>query len=398
MNHFKHFLILCLCFYGSPSKAQPPLRLKLTEIASGYTSPIGICSPMDGTHRLFVMEQGGKIKIIKNGEKVAIPFINISSQLDGLNVAYSEKGLLGMAFHPNYKNNGLFYLYYSAKTTLSGMDHESRVSEFKVSSDPNVADLKSERIVLVIPQPESNHNGGQMAFGRDGYLYIGLGDGGGGGDQHGISGNGQDLNTLLGKIIRIDVNAGSGYKIPRDNPFVNVETIRPEIWASGLRNPWRFSFDRATQKLFCADVGQNKYEEINIIEKGQNYGWRCMEGNHCFNPPTDCNPEKYAAPIAEYDHTEGVSVIGGYVYRGLEFPSLHGYYIFGDWKGVLWYLHQNEKSKAWERGPIYTEKENNEISGKINSFGEDEKGNLYIVTQKLFGPKSPTGIIYKIGY
>jgi glucose/arabinose dehydrogenase len=335
-------LILC-CLLFSSANAQTPLRLKLTEIARGYTSPIGLFSPTDETDRLFVMEQGGKIKIIQNGNKIENPFINISSQLDGLNIAYSEKGLLGMAFHPNYKTNGLFYLYYSAKTQIQEMDHESRVSEFKVSSNPNLADVKSERVILTIPQPESNHNGGQMVFGADGFLYIGLGDGGGGGDQHGVSGNGQNLNTLLGKIIRIDVNTTKGYKIPSDNPYAKSETIRPEIWASGLRNPWRFSFDRATQKLFCADVGQNKYEEVNIIEKAKNYGWRLMEGNHCFDPPEGCDPSKYTAPIAEYDHSEGISVIGGYVYRGREFPSLHGYYIFGDWNGVLWYLHQIKK-------------------------------------------------------
>ena len=170
-------------------------------------------------------------------------------------------------------------------------------------------------------------------------------------------------------------------------------SLHSNLWITPLN-----SFDRATQKLFCADVGQNKYEEINIIEKGKNYGWRLMEGNHCFDPPEGCDPLKIASPIAEYDHSEGICIIGGYVYRGREFPSLHGYYIFGDWNGVLWYLHQNEKTKLWDRGPIFTEKENNEISGKINSFGEDERGNIYIVTQKLFGPKSPTGIIYKIGY
>lgn len=392
-------LAICLLlFYSTASVSQTPLRLTLTEVARGYTSPIGLCAPADGTGRLFVLEQGGKIKIISQGKKIEKNFLTISAKLDGLNIAYSEKGLLGMAFHPDYKNNGLFYVYYSAKTSRKDMDHESRISEFHVSSDPNVADENSERLLLTVQQPESNHNGGQLAFGPDGFLYIGLGDGGGAGDQHGVSGNGQDLNTLLGKIIRIDVNTKSAYKIPTDNPFVKTETIRPEIWASGLRNPWRFSFDRATQKLFCADVGQNKYEEVNIIEKGKNYGWRVMEGFHCFDPEQGCNASSYAAPIAEYDHSEGVSVIGGYVYRGLEYPSLHGYYLFGDWNGVLFYLKQDEKNKSWQRGPIYTEKENNEINGKINSFGEDERGNIYIVTQKLFGPKSPTGVIYKLGY
>lgn len=393
----KNYLFL-IVFIANSLQAQSPLRLKLTEISRGFTSPIGIAAPMDGSNRIFVLEQGGKVKIIENGIRLEKPFITISSKLDGLNIAYSEKGLLGMAFHPDYKSNGLFYLYYSAKSQVAGMDHESKVTEFKVSKDPNVADVNSERIIMTIPQPESNHNGGQMEFGGDGFLYIGLGDGGGAGDKHGEEGNAQNMNSLLGKIIRIDINTPIAYKIPIDNPFFNTKNVRPEIWAVGLRNPWRFSFDRATKKLICADVGQNKYEEVNNIEKGMNYGWRVMEGNHCYNPENNCNEQLYKGPISEYDHSEGVSVIGGYVYRGLEFPALHGYYIFGDWNGVLWYLKQNSNSNDWVRGPIFTEKENNEINGKINSFGQDEKGNIYIVTQKLFGPKSPTGVIYKIGF
>jgi glucose/arabinose dehydrogenase len=394
----KPILFLLLLLFSTTS-AQTPLRLRMTEIARGFTSPIGLTGPDDGSNKLFVMEQGGKVKIIAEKKVLPRPFIDISSKLDGLNVAYSEKGLLGMAFHPDYKKNGLFYVYYSAKSKEKGMDHKSVISSFRVSpNDPNLALLESEQIIMEIPQPESNHNGGQLAFGPDGYLYIGLGDGGGAGDDHGEEGNGQNMNTRLGKILRIDVNHEKPYEVPSDNPFVNLSNIKPEIWASGLRNPWRFSFDRATQNLFCADVGQNKYEEINIIRKGKNYGWRIMEGNHCYDPAQDCNQRNLTLPISEYDHTEGISVIGGYVYRGLEFPSLHGYYLFGDWNGKLWYLKYNEVSKEWDRGPIYTGRDNNEIDGKINSFGEDEAGNVYVVTQKLFGPKSPTGVIYKLGY
>ncbi|MBL7924140.1 MAG: PQQ-dependent sugar dehydrogenase [Bacteroidia bacterium] len=392
-------LLIVLVFLLQAGAAQTPLRLRMTEVARGFTSPVGLCAPADGSGRLFVMEQGGKIKIITGGKVLPVPFLNLSSRLDGLNIAYSEKGLLGMAFHPEYKTNGKFYVYYSATTAVKEMDHKSVIAEYQVSpADPNRALDGSERVLLEIQQPESNHNGGQMAFGPDGYLYIGLGDGGGAGDKHGPEGNGQDMHTLLGKILRIDVNARSHYAIPPDNPFAGSGSIQPEIWASGLRNPWRFSFDRATKRLFCADVGQNHYEEINIIEKGRNYGWRIMEGFHCYDPPENCPQERLSLPIAEYDHKEGVSVIGGYVYRGMEFPSLHGYYLFGDWNGVLWYLKYNENSKAWDRGPIYTGRDKNEIDGKINSFGEDEEGNVYVVTQKLFGPKSPTGIIYKLGY
>ncbi len=392
-------LILFICLGCHFCLAQTPLRLRMTEVADGFVSPVGLCSPHDGSNRLFVVEQGGKVKIITGGEVLARPFIDISSRLVGLNIAYSEKGLLGMAFHPDFKNNGLFYLHYSAKSDDRITDHKGIIAVYRVSpNDPNLAIPETEKILMEIPQPESNHNGGQLAFGKDGYLYIGLGDGGGAGDKHGDRGNGQDLNTWLGKLLRIDVNAPKGYKIPPDNPFVNMANCKPEIWAYGLRNPWRFSFDRATQKLFCADVGQNQYEEINIIRKGGNYGWRIMEGKHCYEPAQDCDQTALQLPVAEYDHREGISVIGGYVYRGLEFPSLHGHYLFGDWSGKLWYLKFNEDSREWDRGPVYTKGDSNEIPGKINSFGEDEKGNVYVVTQKLFGPKSPTGAVFKIGF
>lgn len=392
-------LFLFFCTMLVNAQAQSPLRLKMSEIARGFISPIGLVSPNDGSGKLFVIEQGGKVKIISDGKTLSRPFIDITNKLDGLNIAYSEKGLLGMAFHPDYKNNGKFYLYYSAPGAEKGMDHESIISCFRVSpNDPNLALSESEKIIMEIQQPESNHNGGQLAFGPDGYLYIGLGDGGGAGDKHGENGNGQNMNTWLGKILRIAINTETAYTVPADNPFVNLSTVKPEIWASGLRNPWRFSFDRATKNLFCADVGQNKYEEVNLIRKGQNYGWRIMEGSHCFDPSEGCDQNRLSLPICEYDHEEGISVIGGYVYRGLEFPTLHGYYIFGDWSGKLWYLKFNDNSNSWERGPIYTGHDKNEIDGKINSFGEDESGNIYIVTQKLFGPKSPTGVIYKLGY
>lgn len=396
MKKIMLLLLLSVIFFCSLN-AQAPLQLRIIEVARGFTSPVGLVSPQDGTGRLFVIEQGGKVKIIKNGQTLPEPFLNITELLDGLNVAYSEKGLLGFTFHPEYSSNGKFYVYYSAKTDETGMDHKSVIAEYRVhNGNPDKADLTSSRLILEIQQPESNHNGGQLAFGPDGFLYIGLGDGGGAGDKHGETGNGQNPRTLLGKILRIDVNTSEGYKIPPDNPFVKSGVYRHEIWATGLRNPWRFSFDRGTGKLYCADVGQNKYEEINIIEKGRNYGWRIMEGNHCFNPESGCNSDRLTLPIAEYDHQEGVSVIGGYMYRGNEFPSLHGYYLFGDWTGKVWYLRQEKQ--VWKRGPVNLKKNTNEVDGKINSFGEDENGNVYIVTQKLFGPKSPTGVIYKLSY
>lgn len=392
-----HLALVMLLLATLDSSANPPLKLKMVKIASGFTSPVGMASPQDGTSRLFIIEQGGKIKIVKKGKVLPEPFLNISSKLDGLNIAYSEKGLLGLAFHPQYKSNGRFFIYYSAPIKASGFDHKSIVAEYKVSPDADVADAASETIVMEIAQPESNHNGGCMAFGRDGYLYIGLGDGGGAGDKHGTIGHGQDLNTLLGSIIRIDVDGKKPYAIPPDNPFINQANARPEIYAYGLRNPWRFSFDRATGRMFCSDVGQNKYEETNLIEKGKNYGWRIMEGNHCYDPPQGCNTSGLTMPIDEYDHNTGISVCGGYVYRGLMFPSLQGYYLFGDWSGKLFYL--KEENNQWVRGDILVNgNTKNDIDAKLNSMGEDEKGEVYVITQKLFGPKSPTGAVYRLGF
>lgn len=379
------------------SQANHPLKLKMVKIASGFISPVGMASPQDGTNRIFIIEQGGKIKIIKKGKVLPEPFLNVSSKLDGLNIAYSEKGLLGMAFHPAYKTNGRFFIYYSAPLKTPGYDHKSVIAEYKVSVNADVADAASENVIMEIAQPESNHNGGCMAFGKDGYLYIGLGDGGGAGDKHGKIGHGQDLSTLLGSIIRIDVDGKKPYAIPSDNPFIHQTDAKPEIYAYGLRNPWRFSFDRVTGRLFCSDVGQNKYEETNLIEKGKNYGWRIMEGNHCFDPPQGCNTSGLAMPIDEYDHNTGISVCGGYVYRGLMFPSLQGYYLFGDWNGKLFYL--KEENNRWIRGDILVNgNTKNDIDAKLNSMGEDEKGEVYVITQKLFGPKSPTGAVYRLGF
>jgi len=372
--------------------------LNLVKIAGGFTSPVGIATPNDGSGRLFVFEQGGKIFIIKNGQVLDKPFLDISKRLDGLNVAYSEKGLLGMAFHPDFKQNGKFYLYYSAPYDHPKYDHKSIVGSYRISATEPDKAIDVEQKILEIYQPESNHNGGMLVFGPDGYLYIGLGDGGGANDEHGKIGNGQDLNTLLGKILRIDVDKSEPYAIPPDNPFVGKPNHRAEIYAYGLRNPWRFSFDRVTGKLFCGDVGQNDYEEINIIKKGGNYGWRIMEGYHCFNPSVNCDQTGLELPIDEYDHKTGNSICGGYMYRGKSFPSLHGYYFFGDWSGKLFCLRQQNDGN-WKRlDPRINGTNSNEVEGKINSMGEDDNGEVYVITQKLFGPKSPTGSVYRISF
>lgn len=388
-------IVFTLCS-GLICSGQNKIQLKLKKLATGFSSPVGMACPDDGSGRMFIFEQSGKVIIYKNGTIVKTPFINISSRLDGLNIAYSEKGLLGMAFHPDYKRNGKFFLYYSAPHSQKGFDHKSVIAEFRVSpEDPDKA-IDKPAVIMEILQPESNHNGGMLEFGPDGYLYIGTGDGGGANDEHGTIGNGQDKSNLLGKILRIDIDSKKPYAVPADNPFVNQTGSRAEIYAYGLRNPWRFSFDKENGKLFCGDVGQNKYEEINIIKKGGNYGWRIMEGYHCFNPATNCNKSGLELPIDEYGREKGISICGGYVYRGNEISELKGLYVFGDWSGKLYLLRQ-KSSGAWERTePDIDGRGSNELDGKLNSMGQDRNGNIYLLTQKLFGPKSPTGVLYKI--
>ncbi len=393
----KYILLLTSCCFSVTAFSQSEnVHIKLSTIATGFTSPVGMAAPNDGTGRIFVFEQGGKIKIVKNGKVNKDPFLDISSRLDGLNIAYSEKGLLGMAFHPDYKSNGRFFVYYSAPSKLPKFDHKSVVAEYKVSAaNADQADMK-EIIIMEILQPESNHNGGMLAFGPDGFLYIGTGDGGGANDEHGTIGNGQDLNTLLGKILRIDINKEKPYGIPADNPFVGKSNHRGEIYAYGLRNPWRFSFDNLNGKLFCGDVGQNKYEEINIIEKGGNYGWRIMEGFHCFNPSSGCDKTGLKLPIAEYDHDTGISICGGHIYRGNSYPSLHGFYFYGDWSGKLFCLKRSPDN-TWKKINVNVNgTSSNDINGKLNSMGEDANGDVYLLTQRMFGPRSTTGVLMKI--
>lgn len=372
----------------------PAVTIKVKQIANELTSPVGMAVANDGNNRLFILEQPGRIRILKNGVVLPVPFLNITAKVDPLNIAYSEKGLLGLAFHPQYKINGRFFVYYSEPSNNKESDHKSIIAEYKVSAiNADLAET-AERILLEIEEPESNHNGGQLAFGKDGYLYIGVGDGGGAGDKHGVNGNGQNLNNLLGKILRIDVDSSKPYVIPSDNPFVN-KNARGEIFAYGLRNPWRFSFDRETGKLFCGDVGQNKYEEIDIVESGKNYGWRVMEGNYCYDAD-NCDRVGLTYPIYEYPHSVGISITGGYVYHGKEITNLNNAYVYGDWNGKLFCLKE-QSDKSWLNYKLLIdEKKSNDINRKLNSFGEDEQGELYLLTQKISGPKDKTGAIYKI--
>ena len=372
----------------------PVFALTLKLVATDLEGPVGMGVAGDGSNRLFVIEQPGKIRVVKGGTLLDQPFLDLTEKVDHGNVFYSEKGLLGLAFHPQYKSNGKFYIYYSAATATKGMNHKSVVAEYQVSSsNPDVA-TNSGKVILEFDEPESNHNGGCLAFGPDGFLYIGTGDGGGAGDEHGTIGNGQNKQTLMGKILRIDVNAASGYRIPPDNPFVGT-SAKPEIFAYGLRNPWRFSFDRKTGQIFCADVGQNEWEEIDIIEKGKNYGWRIMEGNHCYNPSTNCNKAGLTMPIAEYDHSEGKSVTGGYVYRGSKFPEMNGKYVFADWTGPFFMLSQHAATNEWNKYKLTLKDFEGDFY--VNSFGEDEAGELYVAGQPSVGPKK-SGKLYRIEF
>lgn len=351
---------------STPPPALSPLSLTLTPVVSGLTTPVDVQNAHDGSGRLFVVEQQGVIRVVSNASRLPTPFLDITSLVD----FGGEKGLLGLAFHPNYSQNRRFFVNYDRVVTGQ---MQTVIAEFQTSAtNPNQADPTSERILFTVDQPFPNHKGGQLAFGPDGFLYIGLGDGGSAGDP---LGNGQDLQTLLGKMLRIDVDhtsPGLQYGIPPDNPFVNG-TDRGEIWAYGLRNPWRFSFDPANGRLFVGDVGQDRFEEIDILQKSGNFGWNIMEGMHCFNPMTGCNMNGLILPIAEYDHSQGEAVIGGYLYRGSAISQLVGTYLFSDFgSGTVWGLTENPPG-TWTRAQLLSTGKN------ISSFGRDEAGELYLL-------------------
>lgn len=375
--------------------------IKLEKIADGLKSPVLLTNAGDESNRMFIVEKTGRIDIIKNGTLLRIPFLDIKSKLSKLIPFYDERGLLGLAFHPEYQMNGRFFVFYSAPTMTPGMDHKDVIAEYHVSANPDVADPASEIILLTIDHPEFNHNAGALAFGSDGYLYISTGDGGGEGDPHGF---GQDINSLLGKVLRIDVDHGSPYGIPADNPYVN-RIGNDEIYAVGLRNPWRMSFDTGTGQLFVADVGQDKWEEIDIVEKGQNYGWRIMEGNHLYDPALaeqlHININDLTPPINDYSHYIGHCIIGGYVYRGMQSLSLIGRYIFADWsdtffqaRGKIFYLEQTG-SNTWKRMEFFLQNDT-PLNLYIPALGQDESGEVYIITEKVPGSTIPTGEIWHI--
>ncbi len=317
-----------------------------------------------GSERLFVVEKRGSIQALSRDGKTKEVFLDISVRVGSTS---NEQGLLGLAFHPQYAENGWFFVDY---TDLRG---DTVVSRFQVPAGAERADPDSEEVFLRIPQPAANHNGGMIAFGPDGALYIGTGDGGAANDRFR---NGQNRNALLGKLLRIRVDGAPPYAIPPDNPFVGQPDTRPEIWALGLRNPWRFSFDRATGDLFIADVGQNEFEEIDWQPAGslggENYGWPIMEGLHCFQR-ADCDRAGLTLPIVEYDHTVGCSVTGGYVYRGQRFPALRGVYFYADYcSGTVWALWRDARGQWQHRDTLHTDL-------RISSFGEDVTGEIYLL-------------------
>ncbi len=372
----------------SPNGTMPNLpAITLTPFLSGFSQPVALTHADDGTARIFVVERSGVIRVWRDGIVRAAPFLNI---MDKVKSTCGECGLLGLAFAPDYATSGEFYVYYTAIGNVAPpsepgepeFGNDTVVARYHVSDDPNIADHDSEEMVFTLNQPFGNHNGGQINFGPDGYLYIGLGDGGSGGDPMNKA---QRLNQLLGKMLRIDVSGVPTYTIPADNPFAEPVTVagpdgapvtpHPEIWSYGWRNPWRWSFDRETGDMLVADVGQGSWEEVNFqpaaSSGGENYGWRIMEGTHCFAPTVGCDQTGLVLPIFEYANTGGSAVTGGYVYRGLQTP-LVGTYLVGDFgSGIIWGLQQDEG--AWLGGEML------DTDYNISAFGEDEYGELYVV-------------------
>lgn len=360
-------LIAAAVFGGlfAPARAAT-FQIQLKEVASGLDLPVFLTHAGDGSGRMFVLEKPGRIVILnQDGQELDQPFLDIRSKVGSSGY---EQGLLGLAFHPNYEQNGLFFVNYTDR------QGDTVIERYRVlQDDANRADPSTAKAILKIDQPFPNHNGGMVAFGPDGYLYIGMGDGGGGGDPLKA---GQDTRQLLGKILRLDIDNGDPYAIPADNPFADGKEGAAEVWSYGWRNPWRFSFDRATNDKYIADVGQNAYEEVSFEKAGSpgglNYGWNTMEASHCFPERAGCNRDGLVLPVAEYGHSLGNSITGGYVYRGNTYPRLQGYYFFADFgSSRLWSLQQANGS--WQMEQIA------EVGFPVSSFGEDEAGEVYLV-------------------
>ncbi|HEY4324242.1 MAG TPA: PQQ-dependent sugar dehydrogenase [Mucilaginibacter sp.] len=365
------------------------IMVQAQRITSNLQAPVALAFPGNGD--IMVAEQTGKIRLIKNGKLIDKPVLDVSDKMVKVTKSYDERGLLGIVLSPKFRTDRKLYVFYSAPTT-GNFNCKGVLAVYKMLPNSDYADAASGRVLFTVDKPEYNHDGGCLQFGPDGYLYFSLGDGGGAGDRHGAFGNGQKMDTWLGKILRIDVRGDKGYSVPKDNPFVNRSDAKPEIWAYGLRNPWKFSFDKATGQLFAGDVGQDAWEEVDIIEKGNNYGWRITEGNHCFDPVKGCSIKGITMPIYEYSHRDGISIIGGYVYNGKSLPALKSKYVFADWTGPLFYLKKTGNS--WQRGKITVENYADNL--KVTAFGEDSSGELYVLTNPDTGPDNSGGGMYKL--
>mgnify|MGYP000190006447 CR=1 FL=1 len=420
---------------GCPPLSPPPdgsLRIRLQRVADGFVSPVDLAAPADGTGRLFVADQVGVIWVVAGDGSVGpTPLLDLRARVDRLNPAYDERGLLGLALHPGFNRNGKLYVFHTTPPTSDappGTATEVRIAEYRMSaSDPNRVDPATERVILRVAKPQTNHNGGQLAFGPDGFLYIALGDGGGAGDigpGHTPNlGNAQDRSTLLGKILRIDVDGGLPYSVPASNPFVGLGGgARPEIFAYGFRNPWRFSFDTPPDgpaRLFAADAGQFLMEEVNLVEIGGNYGWNRKEGTLCFDPrnmrspPDVCLDEMpdgsvLRPPILVYRHVEGgvafgSAVVGGFVYRGTNVPVLRGRYVFGDYgastvipSGRL-FAATEAADGTWSFAELaVASAATGRLNGFLLGFGRDAAGELYVLTRTQPGPTGTSGAVHRI--
>lgn len=386
-------ILFCGLLFSCTSYSQEKISaLKVDKklITDELSHPTAFAEPNDKSGRLFVCEQEGKIKIIQKGKVLPSLFLDISHEVIKKK-GYEERGLLGLAFHPDFAKNGKLYVYCSMPVAVParGLDHKSVIREYTVSSkNENTVDESTAKTVLEFDEPQSNHNGGDLKFGPDGFLYIAVGDGGGQNDKHGESGNAQNLSNFLGKILRVDVKQ-LPYSIPSDNPFVGKSEARPEIYAYGFRNPWRISFDKKTGELFVGDVGQDNYEEVDIITKGGNYGWRIREGLH-EKFPNDPDPKNWINPISEYPHSDGLSITGGFVYRGKQIPAIVGKYIFADWTGPVWALTDSKKEQ-WDREKLSISQDAG--NWHIYSFGEDQAGEVYLLTVLLGSDK---GALYQL--
>jgi len=361
------FVVGLLLAAGPACSGPAPRGYRAVPFAEGLHKPLYLAQAPGDSARFYIVEQSGRIRILKDGRLQPRPFLDLSAEVfDPDARGGGERGLLGLAFHPDFAVNRRFVVDYTDRRG------DTRIVEVRAAG-PDAAEPGSARLVLHIEQPYTNHNGGMVDFGPDGYLYIGMGDGGSAGDPENRA---QDLGSLLGKLLRLDLDRippGAAYGIPEDNPFLGVTDARPEIWASGLRNPWRFSFDPATGELWIADVGQKAWEEVNrqpAGQGGQNYGWRLREGAHCYDPPEGCERPGLVDPVHEYSHREGCSITGGHVYRGQDLPALRGHYLFADWCA----------GKVWAFSPATGERrELLRDLGPLTSFGKDHRNELYVM-------------------